>query len=96
MSASIDILWQIVKITLTLMTLSLHINAKLKWGPYLQKVKGKIKTQILGLTIITKSTWGATLNKARQVYLAIIHSIIVYSSNIWRLAPETPKAGKHN
>ena len=82
MSAFIDILGQIVKVTLTLKILSLHINAKLKWGPHLQKVKGKIKTQILGLTAITKSTWGATLNKARQVYLAIIRSVIVYGSNI--------------
>ena len=82
MSAFIDILGQTVKVTLTLKILGLHINAKLKWGPHLQKVKGKIKTQILRPTMITKSTWGATLNKARQVYLAIICSIIVYGSNI--------------
>ena len=90
MSASVDILGQTVKVTLTLKILSLHINAKLKWGPHLQKVKGKMETQILGLTAIAKSTWGATLNKARQVYLAVIRSAIVYGSNIWRLAPENP------
>ena len=82
MSAFIDILGQIVKVTLTLKILSLHINAKLKWGPHLQKIKEKIETQILGLTIITKSTWGAILNKARQVYLAVIRSIMIYGSNI--------------
>ena len=82
MSASIDISGQTVKVTLILKILGLHINAKLKWGSHLEKVKGKIKTQILGLTAITKSTWGATLNKARQVYLAIIRSVIVYGSNI--------------
>ena len=82
MSASIDILGQIVKVTLTLKILSLHINAKLKWGPHLQKIKGKIETQILRLTAITKSTWGAILNKARQVYSAIIRFIMVYGSNI--------------
>ena len=82
MSAFIDILGQIVKVTLTLKILSLHIDAKLKWGPHLQKVKGKIETQILGLTAIAKSRWGATLNKARQVYSAIIRSVMVYGSNI--------------
>ena len=64
-SASVDITRQTVKATPTLKILRLHINGKLKWGPHLQKVKGKMETQILGLTALAKSTWGATLNKAR-------------------------------
>ena len=91
MSAFINILGQTVKVTLILKILGLHIDAKLKWGPHLLKVKGKIETQILGLTAMTKSTWGATLNKARQVYSAVIHSTMIYGSNIWRLAPENPQ-----
>ena len=82
MSVSVDNLGQIVKATLTLKILGLDIDAKLKLSPHLQKVKGKMETQILGFTAITKSTWGATLNKARQIYLAVIHSAMVYGSNI--------------
>ena len=43
-SASINITGQIVKVTPILKILRLHINGKLKWGPHLQKVKGKIET----------------------------------------------------
>ena len=44
MSASVDITGQTVKVTPTLKILGLHIDGKLKWGPHLQKVKGKMET----------------------------------------------------
>ena len=59
-------------------------------GPPPIEGERKMETQILGLTAIAKSTWGATLNKARQVYLAVVRSAMVYGSNIWRLAPKNP------
>ena len=41
------------------------------------------------LTRTTASTWGATLIKARQLYIAIIRSAIGYASPIWFTTSKT-------
>ena len=44
--------------------------------------------QSLALTKIATSTWGATLNKARQVYTAVIRPAMIYGASIWHMPSE--------
>ena len=44
--------------------------------------------QILALSRITASTWGATFSKSRQVFTAVIRPAMTYGSPVWH-TPET-------
>lgn len=43
------------------------------------------------LTKIATSTWGATLNKARQVYTAVVRPAMTYGAPVWHLPKEPRK-----
>jgi len=45
--------------------------------------KSKLATQCLALSKTAGSTWGATLNKARQVYNMVIQPAIAYAAASW-------------
>ena len=47
-------------------------------------------TQTMALTKVTTSTWGATLNKARQVYTVIVWPAMTYKAVVWH----SPKRSK--
>jgi hypothetical protein len=63
--------------------LGLHLDSKLNWKTHEQAIQHKMKTQLLALSRTTASTWGATLTKARQLYLAVIRSSISFGAAVW-------------
>ena len=42
-----------------------------------------MKRQTAALTRVTASVWGSTLQKAREVYTAVVRPAMVYGSTIW-------------
>ena len=54
--------------------LGLWIDGKLQWGLHIKETQTKIALQLLAPTKIATSTWEAMLNKARQVYTAVVQS----------------------
>ena len=54
----------------------------MRWGPYLAKTKAKIVNQKRALTCMSASTWGVTLQKAREVYRAVITPMLIFAAPI--------------
>ena len=54
----------------------------MRWGPYLAKIKAKIVNQKRALACMSASTWGVTLQKAREVYRAVITPILTFAAPI--------------
>jgi hypothetical protein len=71
--------------------LGLQIDTKLRWGPHVRKIQGKMIGQSMALSKISTSTWGATFARARQVYTAVVRPAITYGSAVWH----TPKEVKN-
>lgn len=67
--------------------LGLWIDGKLRWGPHIKE------TQALALTRVAASTWGATLNKARQVYTAVVRPAMTYGASVWHSPKDTRTRG---
>ena len=83
MKAMVDLSKVKVKPDAVIRVLGLHIDGKLRWGPHIQKIKAKMTTQQLALSVVTGSTWSANLNKARQVYIAVVRPAMIYAASIW-------------
>ena len=83
MTASVDLGSTITRPQTSIRVLGLHIDGKLRWGPHIQKVKAKMAAQELSLSIVAASTWGATLNKAKQVYSAVVRPAMTYAAAVW-------------
>lgn len=60
----------------------LWIDGKLRWGPHIKETHAKMASQSLALTKIATSTWGATLNRAREVYSAVVRPAMTYGASI--------------
>lgn len=58
--------------------LGIHLDSKLKWGPHVNLMAAKAASHIASITRLTKSTWGATFAKARQIYAAVVRPILSY------------------
>lgn len=67
MEARVDLGTHQISPKTELKVLGLWIDGKLRWGPHIKEIQAKLSSQSLALTKVTVSTWGATLNKARQV-----------------------------
>lgn len=61
-------------------------------SPY-QESPGKIPAQTMALTRVTASTWGATVNKARPVYTAMVRPAMKYGAPVWHSLEETRTRG---
>ena len=59
------------------------MDSKLNFRAHCKTIISKIGTQLNALYRTTASTWGATLLKARQLYLAIIRSSLTYGAVAW-------------
>ena len=77
----------------TLKVLSLWIDGKLRWGPHIKETQAKMTAQTMALTKVATSTWGATLNKARQVYTAVVRPAMTYGATIWHTPKDTKTKG---
>lgn len=61
----------------------IHLDSKLKWGPHVNLTAAKAASQMASITRLTKSTWGATFTKARQIYAAVVRPVLSYGCPIW-------------
>ena len=67
---------------LVIRVLGLQVDTKIRQGLYLVKTKAKIVNQKRALTCISASTQGVTLQKAREVYRAVITPILIFAALI--------------
>ena len=74
--------------------LRLQIDTKLKWGPHVRKIQEKMSRQLMALSKISTSTWGATFAKARQVYTAVVRPAMTYGSSVWHTPSELKDTSK--
>ena len=85
MEARVDLGAHQVAPKAVLKVLGLWIDGKLRWGPHIKNVQAKMAAQTMALTKVTTSIWGATLNKARQVYTAVVRLAMTYGAVVWHL-----------
>ena len=63
--------------------LGVQIDRRLRWDTHIQSISKKMATQVYALDRIAGSTWGASLQRARQVYTAVVRSAIGYGASEW-------------
>jgi hypothetical protein len=63
--------------------LGVQIDAKLRWGPHMAKVREKAASQLLATSRITASTWGAGFAKAKLIYSTVVKPAILYGAGVW-------------
>ena len=54
----------------------------MRWGLYLAKTKAKIVNQKRALACMSASIWGVTLQKAREIYRAVITLMLTFAAPI--------------
>jgi hypothetical protein len=74
--------------------LGIQIDTKLKWNPHIAKIHDRYASQSLALGRITASTWGASFERARLVYSAVVTPAITYGAGIWYSPQGTETARK--
>lgn len=75
--------------------LGVQIDTKLRWGAHLRKIEAKNATQMLAMTRLGASTWGATFAKARQIYCMVVRPAMTYGASVWHKRGDGGKlAGK--
>lgn len=89
MAAQVDLGAHQVTPKAQLTALGLWIDGKVRWGPHIKEIQTKMGfTETMALTKVAASTWGATLNKAKQVYTAVIRPAMTYGAPAWHLSKE--------
>ena len=63
--------------------LGVHVDSKLRWGPYIKETSAKATRQCISLTRLAASTWGASFTKARHIYTAIVRPVLTYGCGVW-------------
>ena len=63
--------------------LGVILDTKLNGKAHLKGVEGKVPALISATKTITGSTWGATLDAGKQVYLKAVRPALTYGSLIW-------------
>jgi hypothetical protein len=64
--------------------LGLQLDSRLRWKAHIKAVNQIMTTQMYALSRIAASTWGATMEKARRIYLAVVCPAISYGSTLWQ------------
>ncbi len=72
-----------VRPTPSVRILGVLLDSKLNFKAHCKATLTKMTTQLNALYRTTASTWGATLPKARQLYLAIIRTSLTYGAVAW-------------
>ena len=67
--------------------LGVQIDSKLHWGAHVKKAAEKGQAQMQSLQRLCKSTWGATFQKARHLYTAVVRPVLTFGVKVWE-APE--------
>lgn len=82
MTATVELGKHQIALKAQLRVLGLWIDGKLRWGPYIKEIQTKMATQSMALKKITTSTWEIILNKARQVYIAMVRPAMTYGATV--------------
>ena len=69
--------------------LGVWLHRKLLWGSHLGKLMKKLSIQKRALTGIAASTWGCSLDRAREVYTKVIRTAIAYGAAVYHTPTET-------
>ena len=70
--------------------LGIWLDRKLNWSGQVKALKRKMAVQMFSLTKLTATTWGCRVQRARQLYTAVIRSTLAFGSGIWHPAAEEP------
>ena len=52
--------------------LGVWVDSKLTWSPHIRRAQTKGQAQLASITKLCKSTWGATFQRARHLYTAVV------------------------
>ena len=88
MEARVDLDAHQISLKAELKVLGLWIDEKLRWSPHIKEIQSKMIAQLMALTKVAAFTWEATLSKTRQVYTAIVCSVMSYGAIIWHTPRE--------
>ena len=67
----------------SLRLLGVWVDTKLQWGPHIKKAAEKGAQQMQSLQRLCKSTWGASFQKARHLYTAVVRPAITFGCTTW-------------
>lgn len=67
----------------SLRLLGVWVDTKLQWGAHIKKAAEKGAYQMQSLQRLCKSTWGASFQKARHIYTAVVRPAITYGCQTW-------------
>ncbi len=74
--------------------LGLQVDSKLRWGPHIAQLKAKSTNQGRAIKCLAGSTWGATFQKCRLVYNAVMRPMLTFAASIWHQPKGTSEATK--
>ena len=75
----------------SLRILGIYLDPKLNWNNHIKITQTKAESQLIALSRLTQSTWGASFHKSLQVYNAIVGTAFTYGSPIWAEAGPNSK-----
>ena len=75
--------------------LGIQVNSKLWWGAHIKKIEAKMMTQMLMLSKLSMSMWGASFQNVRQIYSAVIQPAWTYESAVWYHSKRTCEMKNH-
>jgi hypothetical protein len=70
--------------------LGVILDKKLSWQPHQHHIKSMLATQTNIHSMLTASTWGASLRVSRLLYTAVVRPAITASCHAWWAPTSTP------
>jgi hypothetical protein len=67
------------------------IDTKLRWGSHTAQVKAQAATQARVIKCLAGSTWGATFERCRIVYGAVVRPMLTFVAPIWHTPTGQPR-----
>ena len=77
----------------TVRILGVQLDSRLRWQAHFKEVRKKMETQMYALSRTTASTWGASTEKARHIYLAVVRPALSYGAALWHSPKEKALSG---
>lgn len=75
----------------SLRLLGVWVDTKLQWGPHIKKAAEKGTAQMQSIQRLCKSTWGASFQKARHLYTAVVRPTLTFGAKVWMDPEGTPR-----
>lgn len=80
--------------TPSVLYLGIMFDTKLKWNAHISLVKSKVQKSIGALASLGGSTWGASLQVLRKIYIAVVVSQMTYGLSTWYTPCGEPRHNK--